>query len=171
MTPGAPSNRPTAPPRVRAALASDLADLAAIEAASFADPWAEIAIALWLTPGGRGAAWVVSDPGAEAQPAPSPSPVGYALFALGPGETELLRVAVLPGHRGRGLARRLLEVALPELAAGGRPECHLEVRAANRSAIALYARLGFTPSGRRPGYYPDGEDALLFRRETRPAAG
>jgi [ribosomal protein S18]-alanine N-acetyltransferase len=171
MSPGARSDLPATPPGVRAALAPDLAQLSAIEAAAFAAPWGELALALWLAPGGRGAAWLVADPSAAAPRAPSPPAVGFALFALGPGETELLRVAVLPGHRGRGLARTLLEIALAELAAGGRPDCHLEVRATNRAAIALYARLGFAPSGRRRAYYPDGEDALLFRRGARPADG
>jgi ribosomal-protein-alanine N-acetyltransferase len=38
----------------------------------------------------------------------------------------------------------------------------LEVRAGNAAAIALYERFGFTTVGRRPGYYADGEDALVM---------
>jgi ribosomal-protein-alanine N-acetyltransferase len=166
------SARPTeapaaAAPRVRAAEEQDLGAVTAIESASFSDPWGRIVLALWLAPGGRGAAWVVS-PAGEAETAP---PVGYALYALAPGEVELLRVAVLPGARGRGCARRLLEVSLAALADGGRPDCHLEVRDSNRAAIRLYERLGFELSGRRRGYYPNGEDALLYRHSAPPGGG
>jgi len=40
---------------------------------------------------------------------------------------------------------------------------HLEVRASNEAARALYARLGFVETGRRPRYYaaPE-EDAVLL---------
>jgi len=39
----------------------------------------------------------------------------------------------------------------------------LEVRASNIPAIALYRRLGFSDAGTRPGYYRNGDDALLLR--------
>jgi ribosomal-protein-alanine N-acetyltransferase len=38
----------------------------------------------------------------------------------------------------------------------------LEVRPSNQQAIKLYQRYGFRELGRRKGYYPDNEDALLF---------
>lgn len=159
---------------VRRAVVADVDRLVALEAVSFGQPWdaASLAASLEL---GRGAGWVIEAsgeplPGAEAWTRTADAPVaqrpevcGYALFLLLPGEAELLRVAVVPERRGRGLARRLLEVALGELAAGGRPRCFLEVRAANRAAVSLYERLGFRLSGRRNRYYADGEDALLFR--------
>lgn len=40
----------------------------------------------------------------------------------------------------------------------------LGVRAGNTAARALYRRLGFTYEGPRPGYYPDGEDAVIMWR-------
>ena len=40
----------------------------------------------------------------------------------------------------------------------------LEVRAGNVAAQQLYGAAGFMQDGRRPRYYPDGEDALLLRR-------
>ena len=92
--------------------------------------------------------------------------VAFARWACVPAveEAELLRIAVDPAHRGGGLGRRLLEACQDALAAGGMGELHLEVRASNRAAIGLYRACGWTPCGRRGGYYPDGEDALLFRR-------
>lgn len=91
----------------------------------------------------------------------------FARWACVPaaGEAELLRIAVDPAHRGEGLGRQLLEACLADLAAQGMTRCFLEVRAANRAAIALYQACGWVPCGRRVAYYPDGEDALLFQHQ------
>jgi ribosomal-protein-alanine N-acetyltransferase len=46
---------------------------------------------------------------------------------------------------------------------GGLEAVTLEVRPANRPALALYRAFGFTTAGTRPGYYADtGEDALIL---------
>jgi ribosomal protein S18 acetylase RimI-like enzyme len=79
------------------------------------------------------------------------------------GEAELLRIAVDPAHRGRGLGQALLEACQRDLAAEGMKDLFLEVRAANAPAIRLYGACGWVRCGLRQGYYPDGEDALLFR--------
>jgi len=92
-------------------------------------------------------------------------PTGYACFRLGAGEAELLRVAVAPASRGRGIARQLIAAGFERLRAAGVAICFLEVRPANASALALYRALGFEPRGRRRAYYRDGSDALVFRRD------
>ena len=79
-------------------------------------------------------------------------------------EAELLRIAVAPEARGRGLGRALLEACQRELAEEGLAQLFLEVRPTNLAAIRLYERCGWEPCGRRPRYYSDGEDALLFQR-------
>ncbi|HNU84100.1 MAG TPA: ribosomal-protein-alanine acetyltransferase, partial [Thermoanaerobaculia bacterium] len=58
---------------------------------------------------------------------------------------------------------------LETLAAAGAERCFLDVAAGNHAALALYRSLGFRETGRRPGYYPSGETALLFTRESRTA--
>jgi ribosomal protein S18 acetylase RimI-like enzyme len=60
-------------------------------------------------------------------------------------------VFVAPSHRGRGLARRLLEavIALARNAEGIR-QLNLTAYAANQAAVALYESLGFTVYGREP---------------------
>lgn len=132
-------------------------ELARLERDCLSDPWSPADLALYL---GSGAVvgWILR---AAAEPQRA---AGYALFQLLPGEAELLRMGVAPALRRRGLGRRLLAGCLAELAAGGRPLCHLEVRAGNRAARALYERLGFAAVGRRRGYYADGEDAVRYRR-------
>ncbi len=107
----------------------------------------------WKAPADHEAVWLIPE-------------AAFARWACIPaaGEAELLRIAVDPARRGGGLGRRLLEACQAVLAAEGMEELHLEVRASNRAAIGLYRACGWVPSGRRGGYYPDGEDALLFRR-------
>ncbi len=107
----------------------------------------------WKAPAPHEAVWVV--PG-----------LAFARWALVPaaGEAELLRIAVDPAHRGRGLGRRLLEACQRDLAAEGLVHLFLEVRVSNADAIRLYRACGWEPCGRRPGYYADGEDAALFQR-------
>jgi ribosomal protein S18 acetylase RimI-like enzyme len=58
---------------------------------------------------------------------------------------HIAQVAVHPAHRGRGLARRLVERAARDAAAAGRRQLTLLVGDANHAARALYSSLGFTP--------------------------
>ena len=106
----------------------------------------------WKAPAPHEALWVVPE-------------LAFARWACIPaaGEAELLRIAVDPAHRGGGLGRTLLEACQAELAAQGMTSLFLEVRATNAAAIRLYGACGWVRCGLRPGYYPDGEDAALFR--------
>lgn len=95
--------------------------------------------------------------------------VGAAIGLLLVDEAHVADVAVDPRWRRRGVASALLGGLLDELAAAGARAATLEVRASNDPAQLLYRRLGFVAEGRRPGYYPDGEDAvLMWRREEAP---
>jgi ribosomal-protein-alanine N-acetyltransferase len=134
---------------------ADLEALARLERACFAEAWDRESLAAWLEPP-RGRAFVAT--------AAEREPIGYALFLLAPAECELLRVAVSPSARRRGVARRLLASALDELAAAGHRRCHLEVRSGNSAAIALYRSLGFLAGAVRARYYADGEDAARYSR-------
>jgi ribosomal-protein-alanine N-acetyltransferase len=88
--------------------------------------------------------------------------VGYASWRRGVGEVELLRVAVLPEHRRNGVAAALLHHGLGAPATRSSERVHLEVREGNLAARALYERVGFEVVGRRRGYYPNGETAVLY---------
>ena len=71
-------------------------------------------------------------------------------------------MAVLPGWRGLGISRRLLE-RLFEESEEEIGDYTLEVRAGNLPAIRLYESFGFTAEGRRPGFYDrPREDALIY---------
>lgn len=139
--------------RIRPAEESDLPRIAWIEEAAFHDPWPfELLSYEFRHP--RAFVLVASWGNAE--------PSGYISFRHGGGEAELMRLAVAPDERRRGLARALVERGLERLRREKIQSCHLEVRMDNASAIACYRSLGFERSGRRRSYYRDGEDALLF---------
>jgi ribosomal-protein-alanine acetyltransferase len=148
---------PRTPPLVEAAAPVDLERLAWLEARSFSDPWSPALLGSELAH--PQALLLVGRDG------PGAAPSGYAAFRRGIGEAELLRLAVAADRRRQGLARALVAAGLHRLAAAGVRACHLEVRADNEPAIALYRALGFAAVGRRPRYYRDGSDALLFHLE------
>lgn len=138
---------------LRAACAGDLNALCALEAAAGESRWTPGQLADSLA---RHRALVAVD---------GTRMVGYAVFQRILDEAELLNIRVASAYRRRGVGRRLLAACRADLA--GARCLHLEVRAGNRAALALYREAGFVQVGIRRGYYPaarDGrEDALLLR--------
>lgn len=159
--------------RVEEARAEDLDGLARLEGETLDAPWSRRQLAAALEPTEPGAAsenltLVARDSGNEI--------VAHALFQRVLDEAELLRIGVAPSHRRRGLGRWVLARGLERLAAAGVAVCHLEVAAGNGAALAVYRAAGFSETGRRRNYYPDGDDALLLRlgpplRTARDGAG
>jgi [ribosomal protein S18]-alanine N-acetyltransferase len=88
---------------------------------------------------------------------------GYICPMLVLDEGQILNVAVHPSYRCRGIGRILLEAVLEQFRIRGASVVHLEVRPTNTTAISLYTRHGFVTSGRRKGYYENGEDAILMK--------
>jgi ribosomal-protein-alanine N-acetyltransferase len=87
---------------------------------------------------------------------------GFLCAWLIAGELQIQNVATAPACRRQGVAARLLARVLERSRVAGMESAWLEVRVGNTAAIALYERFGFRPVGRRPGYYGDGEDALVM---------
>ncbi len=98
-------------------------------------------------------------------------PIGFILVRTAADEAEVLTVAVHPGYRRRGVARRLMEYALRSLYHDRIAALFLEVDAGNEAALALYRRLGFREVGKRLGYYRteagERSTALVMRCELR----
>jgi len=143
-------------PVVRAARAEDISRIAWLEQIGFPDPWSlELLAYEWRHPLSLVlvAAWAEGIPIA-----------GYASFRQGAQEAELLRLAVAPGERRRGVARALVAEGLRRLGPAGVETCFLEVRTGNFGAIAFYRQMGFDQVGLRKGYYRDGSDALVYAR-------
>jgi ribosomal-protein-alanine N-acetyltransferase len=83
---------------------------------------------------------------------------GFLLLRSILDEAEIITIGTTTP--GQGIATGLLKAALkrsPQLT-----KIHLEVAEHNAAARALYAKFGFTQTGRRKAYYPDGSDALTF---------
>ena len=86
--------------------------------------------------------------------------IGHVLYCRVIDEVEILTVAVDSAYRRQGIGYELLRHASALTQA---KLMHLEVRATNTPAIALYLKLGFENVGRRKAYYRDGEDAIVMR--------
>jgi ribosomal-protein-alanine N-acetyltransferase len=146
---------------VSAAVEDDLPALAALAAACFTHPWTEGQIRAEVERNAGGAVLVGRCRGEGSRPVVC----GSCTYRVVADEMEILDVAVLPGWRGRGVARFLVRLALRRAARAGAGVALLEGRAGNAAALRLYARLGFRQAGLRKGYYRQpSEDAVLMRR-------
>ena len=142
----------------------DLDGVLAVEALSFPTPWSRGMFAEELT-------FDESDPVVAVDDGTG-ALLGYAVCRHVLDESHLLNIAVAPASRGRGVGRALLRACLRRSARAGSAWIHLEVRAGNETAAALYRDEGFRFMGIRKGYYADtGEDALLFRRDLEGEGG
>ena len=136
---------------IRSATAADLAGIALIQSAtpdaSQWDPASYLDYACMVA--------------ADGETQDGETVVGFLVFReTGPGEHEILNLAVHPGARRRGVARQLLKAVL----APGRGKWFLEVRAANFGAIQLYENLGFRQVARREGYYLNPSESGIVMR-------
>ena len=52
-------------------------------------------------------------------------------------------LAVAPAHQGNGIGRRLMRHIEESLSARGCPKLNLQIRAANRAALAFYESIGY----------------------------
>jgi ribosomal-protein-alanine N-acetyltransferase len=92
-----------------------------------------------------------------------PTVLGYLMGWCIEPEFHLGNLAVAAAHRRQGVAARLLEQVLAELAARRYETVTLEVREHNRAAIRLYTGYGFVPVAIRKKYYTDtGENAIIM---------
>jgi len=95
--------------------------------------------------------------------------VGFIMSRIAASEAEILSVAVAASYRGKGLARRMLNLHMGRLSGVGTRVIFLEVDEGNMAARQLYRRAGFGEAGRREGYYAaaDGKraTALVLRRD------
>lgn len=145
----------------------DLGAVATLERACFEEPWPPVAFAQFAEaagflvavdpddaidhhelPDGRLAGYVVTTPSSEA-----PATVAH-----------VRNLAVDEAYRRRGLATRLLSRSLAIYADRGLARVRLEVRESNTMAIALYRDRGYDVVRQIPGYYADGETALVMER-------
>lgn len=140
--------------QVRCAERTDLPAVHRIEQLVFPQPWPAGAFEQYIgRPGflvaedGRVVGYIVAD----------------TIEAHGRPFGHVKDLAVRTDRRREGIASGLLSRAL-DILAEHTDTVKLEVRASNSGAIDLYRRYDFTYRRRLPGYYADGEDALVFMR-------
>ena len=136
---------------------TDLAHLAALEQVLFADDaWSEAT--WWSELAGRPRrdyVVAVTSLGTIA---------GYAGLDVSGDVADVMTIATVPDHRGRGTGRALLDELVRRAGARGVEAGLLAVRADNDAARRLYDRAGFEViSVRRRYYQPGGVDALVMR--------
>ncbi len=146
---------------IRKAVAYDACALAEIEKRCFSVPWSETA--LRETVSESTSSFFVAEDSGEL--------IGYIGAYSVIDEGYITNIAVLPEHRRRGIAKRLLESLITEAKEKEMSFLTLEVRAGNMPAIRLYEKLGFERVGVRRGFYTEPcEDAhlmTLFLRKER----
>lgn len=76
----------------------------------------------------------------------------------------LLSMWVAPNARGKGVGGALVDAVVERAHADGFSELVLDVADANKSAIALYARKGFQPTGEKSTLPPPRQDIRQHRR-------
>ena len=105
---------------------------------------------------------------AEVAAEPQATIAGFAVGLMHPTETiaELESIAVAASVRRNGIGRALCTAVIDWSRERGATSITLEVRANSAAAIALYTKLGFVYSGRRPHYYRDPDDDALILRLT-----
>lgn len=142
---------------IRAASHRDLDQLVEIEEAQFPEPWSRRLLSdeLDLTSQRR---YTVAVEGRTV--------IGVLGLMLIDRDAHINTIATRPGREGRGVARSLLDEAIPVVEAGGYSRITLEVAVGNTRARDLYMKYGFAPLGVRKQYYRvTGEDALVLVRD------
>ena len=92
--------------------------------------------------------------------------IGYICFRLTTGEMHILKIAVAPQWRGRGVATGLMEKSIAVASKKDISKAFLEVRPANYPAINFYRKIGFQIVGKRKNYYIEtNEDALVMMKK------
>src|SRR5438309_6005358 len=102
---------------IRPMRAGDVAEVVAIERASYQFPWSEGIFRDCLR---VGYVCRVVDVGGDT--------AGYGITSIGAGEAHVLNVCIREEYRGRGLARKILLYLLDRARGAGMYEAFLEVR-------------------------------------------
>lgn len=90
--------------------------------------------------------------------------IGFALFGVLPGDdvAHLYKILLNPIHRASGISHHFWSEIVLLLKSKGVGRVYLEVESGNLAAIGFYKKEGFKLLRTNPGYYSNGEDALIM---------
>ncbi len=146
---------------------ADLAQVLAIERASFKSPWSKSSFEAELGKSYGGLRVLRLKGGDHIGPV-----LGYICFWLVADELQITNLAVHPEYRRRSIGWQLLLHAFQLGHAAGAQFAVLEVGRSNKAARALYEKLGFVAVHKRPRYYSESrEDGLVMEVTLTTAAG
>ena len=134
---------------------TDLEAVAAIEQASFQDPWPLKSFCNELQ-NNRLAVYFVARS--------EDLVIAYIGAWIIIDEGHITTMAVAEPYRRRGIAGRLINALIEKAQQRGAHCLTLEVRPSNTAARCFYEKLGFAILGRRKRYYKN-EDALIMTKE------
>ena len=132
----------------------DLDAVAAIEAGLNPQPWSRQLFEGELALPQNCSHWLVATD--------SGTVVGFGGIMFATETAHIMNLGVSRAHARNGIGQRLCVELFREARRRGATELTLEVRSPNSPAINLYEKFNMTQTGVRPGYYPDGEDALIL---------
>ncbi len=90
--------------------------------------------------------------------------VGFMIYELYPRKIVLVRMAVAPANRLRGVATALIKKLFSKLTLNGRQQILIHLRESNTEGHLFLKNQGFRATEVKRRYFEDsGEDAYLFR--------
>lgn len=103
------------------------------------------------------------------RPEPPRKPiVGFVIFHVVDGRSEIYNIAVEHGHARLGVGTSLMGGAIELSRGDGARKLALEVRKSNAGAIRFYERFRFRITGERLNYYSNPvEDAYVMEKDLR----
>ena len=138
---------------VRGAVKEDIPAIAVLEQLCFSVPWSEKALGETIaSPHARLFCAVLDG-----------TVIAYGGCYLLGDDADITNIATHPDFRRRGAAAAVLQALTACAEEAGMQAIHLEVRASNAPAIALYEHFGFSVDGIRKNYYKNPtENAILM---------
>lgn len=141
---------------IRKATLDDIDDLLVIENKCFSDPWKKKDLQYEISENPVNV-FLVLEKDLEI--------IGFIDFMITFNSATISQIAIVPEHRNKGYARRLLdamETMFPKDIENTVETITLEVRASNQKALNLYTKNGYEKITIKPKYYSNGEDAIYM---------
>lgn len=141
--------------KIRRFKPSDLERVLSIERMSFPTPWSRVSFKrVHLANPNR---FIVAEIGSKV--------VGYGIWQLKRTLGHLLNLSVDERHRKKGIGSTLLKTIEQKMTEKEAEYCQLEVRAGNFTARKFCLNRGYEKVERKRGYYPDGVDAIIMKKD------